>query len=212
MSIEALQKIYALYDEAAAAFPAACRPACARCCTDRVSLTTLEGRLLADFIEKNRRDDLLARLAGSPPSWRPRSTVNALVLDFLCRRDSPAEEDGAPPGRCALLSGELCSVYPARPMSCRVMISNKTCEEGGLAEMDPEALSMNQVFLQAVEHLDQAGFSGSLGDVMAFLAEPPDGAAAVRLLHNRPMPGLPIPLEHRDRLAPVVEALQRILK
>ena len=45
--LKALRQVLALYDELAGALETACRPGCSRCCTDRVTLTTLEACALS---------------------------------------------------------------------------------------------------------------------------------------------------------------------
>lgn len=207
-NFDKLRAIYALFDSETRGVPVACKKGCALCCTDRLSLTTLEARFLAEYLKGD--DAALARIRNADISWRPACTVNGLVLDTLCRRPSPPEDEDSPVGACPLLSDDACLAYPARPLACRVMFSRTPCGESVEgAEISPLEMSLNQVFMQAVEHLDSAGKSGNLRDTADFLEGATDGK---RLLNNRPMPGFLIPPEHQEDLRRLVRDIKNILE
>jgi hypothetical protein len=46
------------------------------------------------------------------------------------------------------------------------MVSKRCCSETGFAEMDPVVMTVNDVFMQFIEHLDTGGFSGNFTDVL----------------------------------------------
>ncbi|MBI5845382.1 MAG: YkgJ family cysteine cluster protein [Deltaproteobacteria bacterium] len=207
-TFDKLRTIYALFDSETGSLPLVCQKGCALCCTDHLSLTTLEARYLAEYLAGN--EEARQRIRSARISWRPAYTVNGLVLDTLCRRPSPPEDEDSPVGACPLLSDDLCLAYPARPLACRVMFSRTSCSDSREgAEISPLDMSLNQVFMQAVEHLDSSGRSGNLVGMMA-LVEGKSGGE--ELLHNRPMPGFLIPPEHQDELRNVVRALKDILE
>jgi len=202
-----LRAIYTLFDSETYDLPLACQKGCALCCTDHLSLTTIEARFLNEYLKGN--EAAKKRIADARISWRPAYTVNGLVLDTLCRRPSPEEDETSPVGPCPLLEDDACLAYPARPLACRVMFTRKLCgqsTEG--AEIRPLEMSLNQVFMQAVEHLDSAGRSGNLCEMMDFLLGKSDGES---LLYNRSMPGFLIEPEHQEAIRPVVKKLQEIL-
>jgi hypothetical protein len=85
--------------------------------------------------------------------------------------------------------------------------------------MDPFILTVNDVFLQHLEHIDAQGYTGNFADVMQFiesgenrqnyaagqLKAAPDGLVA-----NQPVFVLMIPPEHRERIQPVLTQIRSI--
>jgi len=219
---EALLQIYRLHEEFLAEQPpAACRLQCSHCCTANVTLTTLEGDLIADYLTANDQADLLATLARNPKAnrFRPRVTTNRLAQ--LCRQgqDIPEEPIDAAWGACPLLAEAQCPIYPARPFGCRAMVSQKVCSSLGSAVMDPLVLTANLVLLQTIEHIDRPGCTGNLADVLLLFATPNNrrlyrdcslGCEARGLIANSPLDVLGIPPEHRVPLAPLLQQLRDI--
>ena len=82
--------------------------------------------------------------------------------------------------------------------------------------VEPFLLTVNTVCLQFIEHLDQGGFFGNLNDVLAFLISdekrrlPAAMSGRHGLSPNKPIPGLLIPPEHRQRMQPFLLDLERI--
>lgn len=189
----------------------ACRQGCASCCTQSVTLTTLEGEIILQYLKDNDRDvsDMLSSMqAQYRLSYWPRMTTNQFARHCLDGKDF---EEGAEPeaswnlGPCFFLDKGCCSIYPARPFSCRAMVSQKHCDQGGAAEMASELVTLNSMWLQLIEHLDQGGYWGNMVDVLANLADQqmgeataPIGDNAQRLLKNQPLPGFLIPPEEQE--------------
>ena len=193
LALELLREIYRAHADLCSGRPLACAPGCAVCCTDRVALTTLEGRLLAQGLARAGRSDLAA---GVPGGWRPACTFNALARMCLAGQEPPAEAPAGPPGACPLLAGGLCLAYAERPLACRAMASHHTCLPGGAALQDPWWITLDAAFFQIVEHLDLGGGFGGLGQVLGALAGRGEGG----LLVCEALPGLPAPPEHQERL------------
>ena len=119
-------------------------------------------------------------------------------------------------GTCPFLVDDACSIYDVRPFGCRAMMSVSDCRHTGYADMDEMALTVNNVFLQAIEHLDHTGLSGNLSDMIQnfmtkgvleayrdnTLTEPPGG-----LIRNQPIKILMIPPEHRSEIEPLLHSL-----
>lgn len=136
-------------------------------------------------------------------------------------KDIPEEENDPAWGRCPVLKEEMCTVYDARPFGCRALMSQIDCSENGYAQVPPEVMTMNNVLMQVIEHVDQKGISGNFSDIMLlFLSdEPPAGnlrAFATQhkgkhLLLNEKIPVLMIPPEHRQKLASFIEKISSIL-
>ncbi len=211
-ALRVLQALYAAYEELARDRRVACGPGCAACCSDRVLMTSLEGRLLARALEGAGRVDLLTAAAAAPvdPSVRPQSTFNALARLCLARQEPPASPaaEPAPARSCPLLVEGLCAAYEARPLACRTMASRERCAVGGAAIEEPLWLSLNAVFFQLVEQCSLGGGGGWFGlmpEVLAAVRQ--DEGGGPPLLACEPLPGLVVPPEEQ---AGVQQALQRV--
>lgn len=215
--LDALARIYALYEDHLRGRSIACRRRCRHCCTTRVTVTTLEGRAILQALspaERVRLRGLLEEASGLP-RLRPAVTLNglaALWAEGLEEEPSPPEDEAS--AACPLLAEDLCSIYAVRPFHCRCLVSRAPCAAGGAAEMEEELLAANTVFLQAIEHLDAGGASGNLLDVLAALMaageEERSAGGAPGLIPNRPLRHLLLPPEHRTALEPLLSALRRI--
>ena len=219
--LKALDRIYAVYDEFIRAQETACKTHCHRCCTTHVTLTTLEAFKIYETLPPGEREKLFRRVreASGLKRFRPALTTNALAE--LCAEDEdlPAENETPANEKCPLLTEDLCSIYASRPFNCRCFISRTPCGEKGYADLDEEALAMNTLFLQTVEHVDADGCSGNLLDVIEVLAsEEKRTAYAGGALHctgngliaNRPMRVLMLPPEQRERIEPILSQLRAI--
>ncbi|MCA1794959.1 MAG: hypothetical protein LC660_14020 [Desulfobacteraceae bacterium] len=87
--------------------------------------------------------------------------------------------------------------------------------------MPPWILTVNNVFLQAIEHLDQNGYSGNLSDMLQMTLsgndlthqdmqnhDPKNDALFVK---NEPINCLMIPPENRERMDPIVKNLSELI-
>ncbi len=200
-----------------------CGQKCAECCTCNVTMTSLEAQFLASQLSVDLKQTIKDKLNTHAVSKKyiPKLTFNRFAR--LCRqgKDIPEEENDPLWGRCALLETQLCTVYEYRPFGCRALLSSIDCKENGYARIPPFVLTLNNLFLQYIEHLDYDGFSGNLSDMLALYltheAETSDpekiaGPADERFTPNEKISVLMIPPEHRERIRPVVEKLNAILK
>jgi len=219
IKLKLLDRIFDLYDDIIAPYDLACQKFCSDCCTRNVTLTTLEGyrivsRLLSQdqmrFLERLKTDRSLAR-------FQPRTTTNEIARLCAAEKDVPAEEINSDRSVCPLLEVNLCRIYADRPFGCRCLISTQKCAKTGCAELDDFLLSVNTVFLQYIEHVDSTGRSGNLTDVLLFLesqqnrrAYEEGGVTESGLIKNWPIPFLFVPPEHRDRMKPILNAIQSI--
>nr|NJM04649.1 hypothetical protein [Desulfobacula sp.] len=167
-----LKRTYDLYHETLAGLDAepVCREKCACCCTCNVTLTSLEAGFLMDSLGDEKKKDLLSRIEQKFPVARyiPRMTTNGFARLCMEDREVPEEENDPAFGVCPLLEDDLCTVYEARPFGCRALLSEAHCGREGFARVPPLVLTLNTLFLQVIEHLDQDGFSGNLSDMAAF--------------------------------------------
>ena len=218
--ITALEQIYALYAKVTAAFPIACRKYCADCCTRNVTLTTLEGYQLVTHSDQSASKHLaLIKENLKLPRFHPKITTNQLAQICASGQNPPDEQQDHSGTPCPLLDNRHCPIYRARPFGCRCMLSSQRCQDIGYANMDAFLLTVNHVFLQTIEHLDRPGFTGNLTDVLAafsssqFRQAYASGTPAnqpVNLIPNQPLKLLFVPPEHRDRMQPILNALQSI--
>ena len=216
-TLSRLNTLYEIHDRYFQATPHACEKFCARCCTINVTATSLEGRYILHHVSKKNRATFINAFSDalSGKRYLPRLTINEFAAACMTDVDIPEEVNDPTWGVCPMLSDNICTIYDFRPMGCRIMTSRTPCttEEGGEANMDEVTVTMNQIFLQYVEHMDEGGVFGNMTDIICFLEKKPDGsrqaAQAYGLLHNRQAPFLMVPPEHRQRVMPLLEDIQQ---
>ena len=152
---------------------------------------------------------------------RPKITINDLAA--RCAKDEPIPEQAEPTAaadRCPFLMDHGCSIYPMRPFACRMMVSAHNCGEFGYADVNPLILTFANIFMQAIEHLDQGGLTGHMGDLLNHFndeniqQEYTSGMplkATPTLLTNQPLTTLMVPPEHRLQTMPVVQKINTVL-
>ena len=220
-AVNTLRGIYALFDKAMAAFPFACAKQCADCCTCNVTATGLEIAYIQDRLDAGVLDDVRVRLARAEQTqrFRPCQTTNGFARACMEGRDANEEENDPSWGRCPLLEDGVCTIYPVRPLGCRVMMSTTPCEQTGQADMPFLALTITTVFMQFVEHLDAGGVYGSFLDLLEYAGK--NDLACNRLLGdgkilgttpNLKIPALMIPPEHVEKTQNIVKSLGRMIR
>jgi Fe-S-cluster containining protein len=221
--IDRLNHIYQLYDRIMGSETPACGPGCAGCCTCNVTLTRLEARMVTSRLASPRHDILVTAITHRFPAKRYIPKMSANRFARLCMEDAdlPEEENDPSWGKCPLLENDLCMIYDVRPFGCRAMVSETDCRNTGSAQMPSWVLTVNNVFLQAIEHLDQDGYSGNLSDMLhrALSGNDVTGQDIQNHDHennglfvkNEPITCLMIPPEHRDRMAPIVRDLSQLI-
>ena len=180
----------------------------------------LAARIVA-HLEKSGQTNYLETIANCAHAERfvPRVSINRMA-DICARDGDPPEEPLNPEaGPCPVLAEDACPLYAVRPFGCRCMVSARNCGKTGFADMDPFILTVNDVFLQHLEHIDAQGYTGNFTDVMQFLSSddnrqsyaagqlsrPPAGLVA-----NQPVFVLMIPPEHRERVQPILKQIRSI--
>jgi len=218
--LAALEKIYGIFDKFAASLDLACRKYCVHCCTTSVTLTTVEAYKIIMDLESNPVVNWIEeiRQAAAQTHFKPKITTNQLAN--LCAQGlEPPEEESSAWNTCPFLSADLCTIYAVRPFGCRCLLSRNDCGAEGYADVDDYVLSVNTVFLQSIEHMDDGGCTGNLLDVLAVMASTENRQAyenktltcpAVGLIANQPLSILMIPPEHRTKMEPILRSLQEI--
>lgn len=200
-----LEQLYALHAKWLAPMGLACGKGCAACCTQSVTMTSIEGELIVDFLrQQNRLDSLDEVLAAHRcrKTSQPPLTTNAFA-EYCLRGVEPEEPvhedwDFTP---CPFLHDEVCTIYTARPFGCRAFVSTVDCSKTGSAEIAPMVLTVNTVFTQIIEHIDQGNYWGKMLDILACSPIPsvspqtnttrnPENAAGSRLRRAKRLPGL----------------------
>jgi hypothetical protein len=216
-----LDKLYKIYDQFTGLLDIACEKFCADCCTCNVTMTTLEAYKIISALDFDSRQTMLDKLNQQIKKQRfiPKITTNQLADICLSGNSNnpPEEAIDASWGSCPLLDDKACPVYDLRPFGCRCMVSKKRCAASGIAEIDEFTITVNHVFLQYIEHIDQNGSSGNFSDVMGhtIINESGDSnnqsmISRTTLIKNSPLTTLLIPPEHREKIEPILAALRAI--
>jgi len=217
--LEVLDRIYKIYDAFTDSLELACQRYCSTCCTRNVIITSIEGYKIADHLIENGKSELFKKIKDESykKRFRPIITTNKIANLCIQGKELPDEEIDSSWGNCPLLINDECPIYMVRPFNCRCMVSKTNCVDK--AEMDPFVLTVNNVFLQYIEHIDQRGFSGNFTDVLLFM-ESEDNRKNYSmevlkeigkdLIKNMPMPLLLVPPEHKQQIKPIINSLQTI--
>lgn len=209
--------MYALYESHSNHYKLACKKFCSNCCTDRILMTSLEGSLIAAHIQQYNLHELLNQVKNIPPDKRyhPKTTINQ--ESYLAYNDSPIPEpEEIQAHTCPFLTNDQCAIYPARPMSCRTMISSVPCQNMGYASMSSVQMSTATLFYQFIEMLDDGGYYGNFLNILEMLMLPADTQSLqlvltkTPLLKNQRIHYVMIPPEHRDALIPIMNSIQQI--
>jgi Fe-S-cluster containining protein len=218
-----LEKVFGIYDDFSQNLEVACKKFCDQCCTPNVTMTTLEGYLIAENMISDGKSDLFEKVktATSKKRFQPKTTTNRLANLCIKGKDIPDEENDFTEGSCPLLEDHECPIYRVRPFGCRCFVSKHDCREKGYADVDPFIISVNSVFLQFVEHVDYKGFSGNLADILILMSSQENRynyrTSTLKngdsgLIANIPIKVLIIPPEHRIKIKPILRALESIMK
>ena len=219
--LSVLDRIYNLYEQFIASYAVACQYRCAACCTCNMTLTTLEGYHMLAGLDAKARKELFEKVRDVPGDKRfqPQITINEIAR--LCRDGMPVPEEPVDPtwGACPLLLDDACPLYALRPFGCRCMVSGRDCRTTGHAQVADEVLTVNNLFLQHIEHIDALGGTGNLIDILRYFDQPArlktyqetmtiTGDSG--LAPNRPIPVLMVPPEHRLQVQTMLKKLQQI--
>jgi hypothetical protein len=211
-----LDQVYHLYDQYIRDIDTACRATCCDCCTSNVTLTSLEARCMLNALPEDQWPQVSELLSVylDTPRFIPTATFNHIADLCASGIEPPEEFIDASCVSCPLLTDRLCHVYDGRPFGCRCLVSTRPCQDTGAAEMSEFTATVNTLFLQVIEHIDQDGFSGNLTDVMAHMMANetrrslPLRSIQSHLVSNSPLKTLLIPPEHRVRILPILDQIK----
>ena len=207
-----LNNVYASYDKFSKEIRNVCTIGCATCCTQHVAVTTLEADYILGWLQERHTLDLLKGLEqiSKDRLSRPAVTTNELAYKCLNQIEPPEEELPSLSAPCPFLdeTDKTCMIYAVRPFSCRMIFSERKCDEVGHAILDPIVLTINSTLLQVVEHIDAGGLFANMIDMLLLLGDRENLdnyrcnetlQHSSGFLRNRLLPGFIIPPEHEHK-------------
>ena len=220
--LDILGQTYDIYETISTRLSVACVRGCAACCTQNVTITTLEGYRIVEHLISTGQLNLFQRLRRSAHQERFQPTVTTNELAALCMQGEnlPEEECDWPRAACPFLSNNECLIYSERPFGCRCFFSTQKCDSSAYAVLDPFVLTVNTVFLQFIEHVDAGGLFGNMTDILLFLRSDADrkryeeNARPNRpsgLPLNRRVQALLVLPEHQSRIKPMLQKMRNIM-
>ena len=188
----------------------ACTRGCSSCCTQNVTITSLEGAAIIDGLAaENRLDWLRDTLLRPHAPCRPHYTLNTMARACLAGKTLPGEEPRPRSAPCPFLQRSCCTIYPLRPFSCRSFLSKSTCSPDRPATVDEAHLAAATAVGQLLEHLSQGQAWGNMLDVLPFLLDSKGTTASPprHLLRAQPLPGFLLGPEEYATVAPLLEGI-----
>jgi Fe-S-cluster containining protein len=217
-NIEKLEKIYSFYDEIIEKFEFVCQKRCPSCCTCNVTMTKLEADLLVGSLTQQEKKELQTMVKQNSPQKRyvPMMTTNGFARLCMEGKDTLEEENDPAWGKCPLLVDDMCSIYNFRPFGCRALVSQVQCCKKGYAQIPPVVLTINNLFLQYIEHVDENGFFGNLSDILPLILSDKlqrdllDHSGFIKdgkFVLNEKVRVWMVPPEHREKVRPILAKL-----
>lgn len=221
VKLNILPQMNKIYDEFIGKYDLACDRLCVSCCTRNVSMTTIEGQRIVNYLKSSDKTKLLEKVKSNSEKvrYKPSITTNQMAQMGYEGKEIPEEDMPEAVETCPILENDECPIYEARPFGCRCMVSKHICKDKGYAETDSFVVTVNNVFFQFLEHIDRNGYFGNFSDVLMFLrtkVDLPDeaidniGYQKFDLLKNQPLVVLLIPPEHKEQIEPILELLRNI--
>ena len=187
-----LDTVYKVYAQWVERLPLACEKGCAACCTQSVTMTSLEGKRILDFFKVKGREKGLPELLRLRVKDNKGVTLTTNQYARACLEQREIADDAVGDwnfASCVFLQEDACSIYEVRPFGCRSFGSFERCSESSGAEISPIHLTVNTVFNQIIEHICTGGYWGNMGDVLESLVEGQPHDTKGKLLPAQPVPG-----------------------
>jgi Fe-S-cluster containining protein len=220
--IAQLKSVYTIFEEVMKDYQVVCKEKCASCCTCNVTMTSLEADLILYDLNNQQLKKVEKTLVNQFPEKRytPKITTNQFARLCIEGKEIPEEKNDPSWGKCPLLEDDLCTIYEVRPFGCRALISEIDCKKNQIAQIPPIALTINNVFLQAIEHMDKNGYFGNLTDILGQNLQKgsiPSASEVSTLLFNdqfllnEKITSWMVPPEHLDWAKLIFERLREFL-
>jgi Fe-S-cluster containining protein len=160
----------------------ACKAGCDHCCYQGVGVTPPEAIAIAEHLRSTRSSEELERLTAHLGQEREKT------------RELSSTERFSPEHPCPFLESARCTIYEARPLSCRGM-NSLDADDCATRLRDPDARAAfiatgegGRSFLEPIRafHAVSAGLQLSLSELYELDMRPLDLTAAVHLLLTSP--------------------------
>jgi Fe-S-cluster containining protein len=221
MKEQVLHAIYRSFDHWSSSIARSCGRGCNACCTRNVTMTALEGVLILRYVAAAEMTGWFAEKLAERDFTAARFTTNEFALACIEGRELDMSQPANPAPCPFLLDGE-CAIYPARPFSCRLFISQQKCYASRDAVIPDHYLEATVAVGQLIEHLGQKEYWGNMLDVLAALLDISEFKEirdkTDRNLHlegklgtltAKPLPGFLISDSARDKITPLLEMIFR---
>ncbi|MBU0682055.1 MAG: YkgJ family cysteine cluster protein [Proteobacteria bacterium] len=200
----------------------ACHNGCATCCTQKVTMTAVEGDLIHRFVnEKGRHVWFAEKLKAAKSSLPPMETTNEFAARCLSGEDGFDQYGNDKASVCPYLEENSCQIYSVRPFACRSFASEKKCLPGQAAQLPQYYVSAATAAQQLIEHIGQGEYWGNMHDVLLALCDLKENSvsgdllpsysladqARARLRKAKPLPGFLIGEEDFERVSPLIQAV-----
>ena len=180
-------------------------------------MTKLEADLLVGSLTQKEKNELQAMVQQNAPGKRyiPKMTTNGFARMCMEGKDTLEEENDPAWGKCPLIVDHMCRIYNSRPFGCRALMSQVQCREKGYAQIPPFALTINNLFLQYIEHVDETGFFGNLSDILPLIVSDKrqrdllDHSGFIKdgIVLNEKVSIWMVPPEHREKVRSILAKL-----
>jgi len=198
----------------------ACKKGCSTCCSQNVTMTALEGeQILRYVLTENLVEPFAQAMMSATTRSRPGFTTNDFAKACLDGRDL-VPETTANSGSCPFLQDNICTIYPVRPFSCRLFVSQITCSADTAAEVSDLHLEASTAVTQVIEHLGQKEYWGNMLDVLLAMLDIGEYReianrfnqtlimqARMRTLTAKPLPGFLLSQEEGEKVAQLLETI-----
>jgi Fe-S-cluster containining protein len=190
---QVLEAVYGVYSQWVERFPLACRKGCGACCTRSVTVTSLEGEVILDFVRKKGREEWLREKLARAGAGKGTAgvTMNQYAAACLNHQEVKGDlQDSWDFTPCIFLAENICTIYAVRPFGCRSFGSLEECAAGSAAVLAPIHLAVNTVFCHIIEHVSSdGGYWSFMTDILQSLAGSMNRDGTICLLQARPVPG-----------------------
>jgi Fe-S-cluster containining protein len=189
---ELLYAIYGVYSSWIEHFPLACQKGCAACCTQSVTMTSLEGGEILDFIKTKGREEWLIEKLAHVTSKISNAAITTNQFAEACLKHQEVDSDTLGSwdfNPCIFLEDNICLIYEVRPFGCRSFGSFVQCS-GRSAEIAPIHLTVNTVFTQVIEQINSdGGYWSTMADILKSMVGDEVLNGKMHLLSAQPVPG-----------------------
>jgi len=218
-----LKSIYALFDQIMADYQFVCREKCATCCTCNVTITSLEANLILNTLDEKQIKVIKKALVDRFPERRyiPEMTSNQFARLCVQGKEVPEEKNDPSWGKCPFIKEDLCIIYNVRPFGCRALMSQIDCKKNDIAQIPPLVLTINNIFLQSIEHMDNGGEFGNLSDMLMLHMSEKNPLDPLQLrntikksgfLVNESISTWMIPIEHQQTARTIIEKINKTVE